>query len=318
MNAAAVDDAFILTGPTASGKSALGVELAEQLNAEIISMDSMALYRGMNIGTAKPSSDERNRVPHHLIDVLDPWESGSVAWWLKEADRCAKEIKQRRRKVLFVGGTPLYLKALLHGLFDGPAADLVIRQRLTAEAERHGRDWLYEKLRRVDPITAGRVHRNDLKKIIRALEVWETTGRAISSWQGQWQARAEHSSQPGPLGENPGKMTRVLWLNLPRPVLYTRIDERVKQMFAAGMVGEVEALLSLPEHLGREARQALGYKEVIDYIDGRRSLDETVRKVQTRSRNFAKRQITWFRHLPECRPVTRELTFLAWGLTMKV
>ena len=132
-------NAYVLTGPTASGKSRLGVELAERLGAEIVSMDSMALYRGMDIGTAKASAEDRRRVPHHLLDVLDPWESANVAWWLDRATACVREIEGRDRKVLFVGGTPLYLKALLHGLFDGPPADLAVRSRLEREAEERGR-----------------------------------------------------------------------------------------------------------------------------------------------------------------------------------
>src|SRR5262245_43488586 len=166
---------LVLTGPTASGKTALGVALAERLGAEIVSMDSMALYRGMDIGTAKPGPDERRRVPHHLIDVLDPWESGSVAWWLERATACCREIEARGKRVLFVGGTPLYLKALLCGLFDGPPADPDLRRRLLREADQIGRQVLHERLARVDPAAAARLHPNDLHRVVRALEVWEHT-----------------------------------------------------------------------------------------------------------------------------------------------
>jgi tRNA dimethylallyltransferase len=305
-------DAFVLTGPTGSGKSALGIELAEGLNAEIISMDSMAIYKGMDIGTAKPRPEERRRARHHLIDVLDPWESGSVAWWLKEANRCAQEIRTNGRGVLFVGGTPLYLKALLLGLFDGPGENTEVRQQLTEEASTLGNERLFARLVAVDPVTAKRVHPNDQRRIIRALEVWQATGKPISSWQKEWKRQRED------FGTEHGKGPRVLWLDLPRPQLYARIDERVRQMMAGGLVDEVRGLMALPRPLSREARQALGYKEVINHLEGKASLDETISRIQLRSRNFAKRQITWFRHMPECRPATRELTFLAWGLKMYV
>jgi tRNA dimethylallyltransferase len=299
------ENARVLTGPTGSGKTQLALELAERLGAEIISMDSMALYRGMDIGTAKPSLAERRRVPHHLIDVLDPWESSSVAWWLERAGECCQEIESRGRAVLFVGGTPLYLKALLRGLFEGPPADLVLRDRLQREADAQGPGALHARLASVDPSAAARLHPNDLRRVIRALEVWEHTGQPISAQQTQWanQLRiAAHSS--------------ILCLDLPRDELYARIDARVEAMFAGGLVEEVAALKRLPRPLSREASQALGYKEVLEHLDGRATLPETMARVQQRSRNFAKRQLTWFRSLPECLAVKRELTFSAWGLTM--
>jgi tRNA dimethylallyltransferase len=300
-------NALILTGPTASGKTHLGIELAERLGAEIVAMDSMTLYRGLDVGTAKPGPAEQGRVRHHLLDVLDPWESASVAWWREQAAACCRDIASRGRRPLFVGGTPLYLKALLFGLFDGPPADEALRQRLTAEAEQRGRAALHARLAQVDPATAARLHPNDVRRVVRALEVWKLTGRPISAWQQQWTA-AEHP---------PGSMPpRALWLDLPREELYARINARVEQMIAAGLVDEVRALRRLPRPLGREAAQAVGYKELFDHLDGRATLGEAVERIRTRSRNLAKRQLTWFRHLPGCRPVTRELTFSAWGLTM--
>jgi tRNA dimethylallyltransferase len=307
-------DALILTGPTGSGKSRLALALAERLGAEIVAMDSMTLYRHMDIGTAKPAPEERRRVPHHLLDVLDPWESASVAWWLEQAAACCQDIRRRGQRPLFVGGTPLYLKALLRGLFDGPPADAAVRRRLTEEADRHGRQALHDRLARIDPAAAARLHPNDLRRVVRALEVWELTGRPISAWQTQWaEARIEDLGSTRIEDRGP----RCLCLDLPRPVLYERIDARVGRMFAAGLVEEARALRRLEQPPGREARQALGYKEVFDHLDGRAGLDETVRRIQTRTRNFAKRQLTWFRHLPECRFVSEELTFAAWGLTMK-
>ena len=298
-------DIFLLTGPTGSGKSQLALELAEQHNAEIISMDSMALYRGMDIGTAKPTAADRQRAPHHLIDVLDPWQSASVAWWLDQARACCRDIRQRGQRVLVVGGTPLYLKALLQGLFDGPPADADLRQRLAQQAEQTGSAALHARLTEVDPATAARLHPNDLRRLIRALEVWELTGRPISAWQQQWTAVL-----------NPEHAPPVVWLDLPRAELYERINRRVERMFADGLVEEVRALRALARPLSREAGQALGYREVLAHLDGAVSLAETVALVQTHSRQFAKRQITWFRHLPNCRPGTAQLTRALWQSTI--
>jgi tRNA dimethylallyltransferase len=325
------DNAFVLTGPTGSGKTQLAVELAERLGAEIVSMDSMALYRGMDIGTAKPNAEERRRVPHHLVDVLDPWESASVAWWLQQAARCCHEIAGRGARPLFVGGTALYLKALMFGLFEGPPADEQLRQRLIREAELAGPQAVHQQLARVDPVTAARLHPNDVRRVVRALEVWELTGRTISSWQQQWprtrgsriEDRGSNKTdwrQAGAITEGPSILDPrssildpCLCLDLPRAELYERINRRVEQMFAAGLVEEARALRLLPRPLSREAAQALGYKEVFAYLDGQATLAETIALVQLRSRNFAKRQLTWFRRLPGCRPVNRELTAQVWG-----
>jgi tRNA dimethylallyltransferase len=299
-------NALILTGPTGSGKSRLALELAPRLNAEIVAMDSMTLYRGMDIGTAKPTAEERARVPHHLLDVLDPWESASAAWWLEQAATCVRDIEARGRVALFVGGTSFYLKALLFGLFDGPGRDEPLRNRLAQEAERAGKEVLHARLAAVDPATAVRLHPNDVRRVIRALEVHELTGKPISAHQMQW--------RPSP---ETGADDRCLCLDLPREELYRRIDERVREMFAAGLVEEVRALLKLDRPLSREARQALGYKELFAYADGQTTLEETVQLVQKRSRNYAKRQISAFRHVRGCRLVSRELTFAIWKSRMK-
>jgi len=178
-------NALILTGPTAAGKSALGLDLAERLNAEIIAADSMTLYRGMDIGTAKPSAADRERIPHHLIDVLDPWESASVAWWLEQAGAAVADIERRGKTAMFVGGTPFYLKALLCGLFPSPPADQELRRRLEADAGTGGREALHDRLAAVDPASARRLHPNDVRRVVRALEVWNLTGKPISAWQQQ-------------------------------------------------------------------------------------------------------------------------------------
>jgi tRNA dimethylallyltransferase len=292
--------ALVLTGPTGSGKSALALELAERIGAEIVAMDSMTLYRGLDIGTAKPGVEDRRRVSHHLIDVLDPWETGSVAWWLERARECVREIEARGRRALFVGGTPLYLKALLSGLFEGPPADADVRARLSAEVEAVGVEALHAKLAAVDQRTADRLHPNDVRRVTRALEVWEVTGRPMSEWQTQWGANAHPQA------------AQVLCLQRPREELYARINQRVLDLVAGGWLDEVRALRTLPRPLSREAGLALGYRELNDFLDEKRGWDETVSLIQQRTRNFAKRQLTWFRHLPEVEFRTPELTREAW------
>lgn len=300
-------NALVLTGPTCSGKSQLGIDLAQKLGAEIISMDSMALYRGMDIGTAKPQAAQRSIVPHHLIDVLDPWESASVAWWLDQAAAACRAIEARGHRTLFVGGTPLYLKALLCGLFEGPPADSTVRARLTQIAQSEGALGLHERLRAVDPVSAERLHVNDVRRVIRALEVWELTQRPLSDWQQQWR-RHQQTHTPA--------LPRVLWLDGPRTELYARINARVELMFAQGFVEEIRKLNDLPRPLSREAAQAVGYREILAMLNGRATQAETIASIQRRTRQFAKRQMTWLRHMPNCLPVSKELTFTLWGLTI--
>jgi tRNA dimethylallyltransferase len=286
---AALHRAIYLTGPTASGKSAVGVALARRLDAEIIALDSMTLYRGMDIGTAKPTAQERGGIPHHLIDVLEPWQSASVAEYRRWAIDTAGQIENRGRRVLFVGGTALYLKALLRGLFQGPGADPVLRDWLQREAAERGLSVLFERLGALDPVTAARLHPNDQRRIIRALEVIEISGHPLSRLQ------AEHD-RPGPAG------TLVFALQRPRSDLYHRIHERVDAMFRAGLVDEVRELWSKARPPSTVAAQAVGYREVNEMLHGSARLDETIDLVRTRTRQFAKRQGTWFRSLAEVRP----------------
>lgn len=312
VGSAVFSNALVLTGPTGSGKSAAALALAERLGAEIIALDSMTLYRGLDIGTAKPSVCDRERVPHHLIDVLEPWESASVAWWLEQAAFAVRDIEARGRRALFVGGTPLYLKAMLYGLFRGPPADNAVRARLIAQAETEGVAGLHARLATVDPRTAARLHPNDIRRVVRALEVWELTGRPISGWQQQWNVgdlgpTADTASGPD-VDLRDWRLPRVCCLDRPREELYTRIDQRVLDMLAAGWLDEVRRLNSLPRPLSREAGMAVGYRELSDFLDRVRPWDETVQLIQQRSRNYAKRQLTWFRHLPEIRFLSPELT----------
>jgi tRNA dimethylallyltransferase len=302
-------EALVLTGPTASGKSALGTRIAQECGAEIIALDSMTLYRGMDIGTAKPSAAERAATRYHLIDVLDPWENASVAWWLQQAGQAVRDIQSRGKRVLFVGGTALYLKALLFGIFSGPGASETVRERLEAEAaQQGGKAALFERLQQVDPKAALRLHVNDLRRVVRALEVWEATGKPLSAWQGQWQGGAANAcGQPA-----------VFWMDMARNLLHERINARVSAMLQQGWLEEAAALKKLNRPLSASAAQALGYQELFQFLDGAYSLEKAEKMIQTRTRQFAKRQITWFRHLPGCRPVVKELTFVPWNLKMNI
>ena len=290
-------DSWYLTGPTAGGKTEVGVELAGMIDAEIISLDSMALYRGMDIGTAKPAVEERGGVPHHIIDIIDPDEEYSLAQYVGAAHDCIRQIGDRGREVLFVGGTPLYLKGLLRGIFEGPPADWDFRRQLEQEASREYPGFLHGRLALIDPVSAERLHPNDTRRLIRALEVFEKTGQPISQLQEQF----EHG--------RPAETCRVFVLEWDRAELCDRIDRRVRRMFSAGLVDEVRRLLARAGGLSKTAAQALGYREVIDHLQDGPALPETVELVQTHTRQFAKRQLTWFRSLEECRfvPVGGEI-----------
>ncbi len=296
----AFEKALILTGPTACGKSALALDLCERIGGEVVALDSMTVYRGMDIGTAKPSPAERARVPHHLIDVLEPWESVTVAWWLDRAEAACADIAARGKRPVFVGGTPFYLKALLHGLFPGPPADAELRSTLEADAARDGVDALHARLAAVDAKTAARLHPNDVRRVVRAIEVHALTGKPISAWQTNWDTASFAES---PSAAPPPARIPAVKLELPREVLYDRINRRVTLMLDAGWLDEVRRLRELPHPLSREARQALGYRELLEYLDSGGDWDEAVNRIRIHTRQFAKRQLTWFRHLPACVPV---------------
>ena len=280
-------DIYFLVGATASGKSSVGLRLAKQIGAEIVSVDSMQVYRGMDIGTAKASVEEREEVRHHLIDVVEASESFSAARFVELAGEAISEINGRSKRVLAVGGTALYAKALAEGLFDGPGSNAQLRGELKDRAARLGSEVLHEELAQVDPAAAERIHANDLRRIVRALEVFELTGEPISSFQQQF-GRA-----------NPAYNSHYVCLRRAREDLHGRINARVKEMIRAGLVDEVRALLSGPGGLSMQASQALGYQEIIAHLSGQMPLEDAVEAIKINTRRFAKRQQTWFRRFPD-------------------
>jgi tRNA dimethylallyltransferase len=291
-----VADAWFLTGPTAAGKTKVGVQLAQRLNAEIISLDSMAIYRGMDIGTAKPTAEDRAAVTHHLLDIASPREEFSLSEYLDAAHVAVAEIRSRGKEALFVGGTPLYLKALLRGAYQGPPADWAFREQIEKELADVGLEALHERLQVIDPLLAAKLHPRDKRRIIRGLEVFRLTGQPLSHQQNQFDLA------------NSAEASNVFVLHWPRELLHQRIEARVDQMFAAGLVTEVKSLIAEHGQLSRTAAQAVGYREVLEYLsliprDATSSpltLEQCVDAVKTRTRQFAKRQETWFRSLSEC------------------
>ena len=283
---------LVITGQTATGKERLAVAVAERLGGEILSADSMKVYRGMDIGTAKAPPDVRRKVPHHLVDVADPSETFSTARWVELADAAIADASARGRAAIVSGGTALYLKALLEGLFEGPAADEQIRARLSAEAEAKGADALHRRLAQVDPAAAGRIHPNDLRRIIRALEVWELTGSPISALQTQW-------------GRRRGRYRPLLVAIRRSPEdLDRRIEARVRRMVEAGLLDEVRRLADRlatssrpwrPGGLAFGPRQALGYAEVLEHLAGRMAWEETLEAIRLHTRQFARAQMKWLR-----------------------
>jgi tRNA dimethylallyltransferase len=295
-------DCWFLTGATAVGKTAVGIALAHRIDAEIISLDSMAIYRGMDIGTAKPSAAERAAVPHHLIDIVDPTDEYSVAQYVDAAATTVADIRTRGRQPLFVGGTPLYLKSLLRGLFEGPPANWQLRHEIEAELVHVGQQALYDRLAQVDPVAASHIHPHDTRRLIRALEVFRATGEPISHQQLQFEEG------------RPADGCRVFVLRRKREELHARIEGRVEAMIDAGLVDEARRLVvtggspvtsataePAVATLGRTARQAVGYREALAYLASECSHEEMVARIKARTRRFAKRQGTWFRSLSECR-----------------
>jgi tRNA dimethylallyltransferase len=280
----------LILGTTASGKGRLAFDLAEALGGEIISIDSMKVYRRMNIGTAKPPKEARERIKYHLIDIVEPSDSFSVAAFLDAALGAIEQIKSRNKTVIAVGGTALYIKALLYGLFEGPGTNEQIRNELRRRAEIEGLSGLYQELTKVDPVTAQKIHQNDAKRIIRALEVYKLTGKPISSFQKQWAA---------PQTMDDGRWTKDEWtiigLRREKTEENRRINARVKKMIADGFVDEVKSLLSEEKPLSKQASCAIGYTEIIEHLSGRTTLEEAVELIKKNTRRLAKSQRTWFK-----------------------
>jgi len=273
----------VIAGPTAVGKTTVSIRLAQKLDAEIISADSAQVYRYMDIGTAKPSMKERAGVKHHLIDVVDPAEEFTVADYQQLAEDAIQSIKARGKLPLMVGGTGLYIKAVIDGfLFPDEGADWQLREELLHQAREHGNQYLHDKLRRVDPPAAGRIHPNDVKRVIRALEVYRRTGKPIT-WHQQKAAQMP-----------PRYDAVMIGLKMGRSRLYARINDRVDRMLKQGLIDEVCTLLNRGYDDSLISMQALGYKEIIGYLQGKYDLEKAIRLLKRDTRRFAKRQLTWF------------------------
>ncbi|MBQ2154573.1 MAG: tRNA (adenosine(37)-N6)-dimethylallyltransferase MiaA [Oscillospiraceae bacterium] len=277
-----------IAGPTASGKTGLAVALAEKLDAEIVSCDSMQIYRGMDVGTAKPTAEEMRGIPHHLIDVADPGEDFSVGRYVKLASEAIEDIRARGKTAIVVGGTGLYMDSLIKGEEFAPPSSDGERKWLEDAAERKGIEYVYEMLKDADPDTAQRLHISDRKRIIRAMEVFLITGMPLS-----WHI-AESKKRP------PRYMP--FWLGLSyrdRAKLYARVDARVDEMMSAGLPDEVQRLLDSGVDPNTTAMQAIGYKEMAAALWGECTVGEAAEKIKRASRNYAKRQLTWFRRNAE-------------------
>jgi tRNA dimethylallyltransferase len=272
----------VICGPTGVGKTSVAVELAQHFSGQIIGADSMQVFRYMDIGTAKPTAEEQARVKHHMIDIIDPDESFDAARYAELAGMKIFELDRQKITLFVVGGTGLYIKALLHGLFNAEVFDPGVRRRLKQEADAQGIECLLERLRRLDPESAKRLHPNDRYRIVRALEVVETTGNPISRYH------REHG-----FSEQPFEALKIA-LNMDRPGLYARINQRVDAMISAGFLEEVKSLLARGYSAGLKSMQSIGYRHMVDFIQGRLSWEACVRTLKRDHRRYAKRQLTWF------------------------
>ncbi len=281
---------LVLVGPTAVGKTALSLQIAKALDAEIISGDSMQVYRRMDIGTAKLPPEERRGIPHHLIDILEPEEPFSVSLFQQLCTEKIDEIRSRGKLPFIVGGTGLYVESVCYGYsFRGDSGDEAFRERMKQFASAHGNEALHARLAEVDPVSAARIHPNDVRRVIRALEVFEATGIPFSETQGQ---------KRGDPKESPYRLC-LIGLTMDREMLYRRIEERVDAMIADGLVNEVEALLKSGVPRTAVSMQGLGYKEIAAYLCGETDLASAIALLKRDTRRFAKRQLSWFRGMPD-------------------
>ena len=280
---------IVIAGPTATGKTALSVALSKELGGEVVSADSVQIYKGLNIGSAKPTKEEMQGVPHHMMDILEPDDSFSVANFCARAKEVISEIQSRGKVPVVTGGTGLYISSLVDNVsFIQEETDKSVREKLTQELETFGKEAMHERLTEIDPEAAARLHPADEKRVIRALEVYEETGKTIT------QHNLETKAVP--------PRYRPVWIGLDyqdRAALYRRIDLRVENMLSAGLLDEIRALLALGVSPKTTAMQAIGYKEFFGYLSGACSLDEAAALCKQRSRNYAKRQLTWFRRNPD-------------------
>lgn len=278
-----------IVGPTAIGKSRIAIEVAKALKTEILTADSRQVYRGMDIGTDKPTLEERQGIPHRLIDLVDPDQHFTAGDYRQHASRAIDRLHENGRLPLVVGGTGLYIRVLFHGLWSGPQADWALRDRLTREAERHGWDFLYRQLLSVDPMLAQRLHPHDRVKIQRALEVYYLTGQPLS------EAHRLHRFR------ETSYRVLLIGLTMDRPSLYARIDDRVRRELDKGLVEETRRLLANGYHRELGSMKSLGYRQIAGFLHGEYSFDEAVRRLKRDTRRFAKRQYTWFRKEPSIR-----------------
>ena len=277
---------IVITGPTATGKSTLALELAIRYNAEIVSADSRQVYRYLDIGTAKPTAHEQAQVPHHIIDVVNPDEQFDTARFRTLAHEAIHDIIQRGKRVLVVGGTGLYIRTLTRGLFSGPQADPTLRRHLETQEKEQGRGFLHAWLQKIDPDAAQRLHPNDTIRLIRALEVWLLSGKPMSVWQ------REHGFQECPFS------ALILALAVERETLAQRIEQRCQTMVRAGLVDEVRRVWDMGYDVNLSVLHTIGYAQVGHMLNGRYTLAEAVAQMAKEPRRLAKRQLTWFRTEP--------------------
>lgn len=278
---------LVLIGPTAVGKTRMSIEIAKAFGCEIISGDSMQVYRGMDIGTAKIKPDEMEGIPHHLIDIHDPEHAYSAAEFQEQATRIIQEVGDRGRLPFIVGGTGLYIESVCYGFrFSEGGADEAFRQEQLRYAEEHGAEALHQRLHQIDPEMAGKLHPNDLRRVVRALEVYHLTGVPLS---------AQLASQKK---ESPYQLC-LIGLTMDRQMLYKRIEERIDQMLGEGLVDEVASLLGRGFEPSLVSMQGLGYKEIVSYLQGQCSYEDAVELLKRDTRRFAKRQLSWFRHMKD-------------------